>query len=151
MNGSTVYSPTLKEQNVTTSSGQLLFATQNGTSSFLTAPNGDQSSLVAPDIILSNGVIHIIDRVLLDASVNTAAASSAFESATSAAGTAPTTTETAPVGVTGTAAGGAGGSGSGGSGTSSPSAALAVRFNLPYVGMAVAAFGAVVGGVVTLA
>lgn len=50
---------------LTTLSGEVLQVTKKGKKILLTDPQGKQSTIVAPDIEQSNGLIHIIDKVLM--------------------------------------------------------------------------------------
>jgi hypothetical protein len=72
---------------------------------FVTAGNST-ARIVTRDVLVSNGVVHLIDNILFDTTSNSAAASSAVNSATSAQG-AKTSTETGPLTAAATAAGGA--------------------------------------------
>lgn len=57
--------------------------------------------IIQPNILTSNGVVHLIDTVLLNTASNPGAASSAYASATSVAA-AQTGQQTGPVGSTST-------------------------------------------------
>ncbi|KAJ2915811.1 hypothetical protein MD484_g4619, partial [Candolleomyces efflorescens] len=108
INGSTVYSPTLQQLGVNTTAGDNSTTTYYSAagepftvsynSSGLFVSNGDSSARVTrPDILVENGVIHLIDRPLFDVQANSDAASSAYASATSAA--AQTSTDTYAIGT----------------------------------------------------
>ncbi|KDQ51355.1 hypothetical protein JAAARDRAFT_62567 [Jaapia argillacea MUCL 33604] len=111
INGSTVYSPTLMTQNFTSGAGESLSSHANTSGVFIFSGN-TTAEVSKPDVILDNGVMHIIDHVLLNLQSDSSAASSAYASATSAA--AHTSTEQGPVGSTPSATGSAGGGGNGG-------------------------------------
>ncbi|SNS21674.1 transforming growth factor-beta-induced protein [Belliella buryatensis] len=51
--------------NFTTVSGQALTVARNGNAVTVTDANGDVANVVAADVAISNGVVHVIDRVLL--------------------------------------------------------------------------------------
>jgi uncharacterized surface protein with fasciclin (FAS1) repeats len=102
INGTTVYSSGLSSNPITTAAGEPVSFTANSTGTFVTSGNVT-ARIVQPDVLISNGVVHIIDRILLNTEVNEAAASSAYESATSVA--AVPTTETGAVGASPSASG----------------------------------------------
>lgn len=108
-NGTTVYSSSLANATYTSAAGQYLHFSSNSTGKFVTS-GSTTARIVQPDVLIKNGVFHIIDHVLVNDQVNEGAASSAFNSATEAAG--HSSTETGPVGVP---TGGSSTSGSGGS------------------------------------
>ncbi|KAL5523570.1 hypothetical protein ACEPAG_7743 [Sanghuangporus baumii] len=100
INGTTVYSSNLIElggSNVTTGAGEGLSATFNSTGGFVTVGNST-AGITTPDIILWNGVLHIVDSVLIDGDSDESAASSAVSSANAAATS--STTESGPIGFT---------------------------------------------------
>ncbi|KAL5528652.1 hypothetical protein ACEPAF_7788 [Sanghuangporus sanghuang] len=100
INGTTVYSGNLIElggSNVTTGAGEGLSATFNSTGGFVTVGNST-AGITTPDIVLWNGVLHIVDSVLLDGDSDESAASSAVSSANAAATS--STTESGPIGFT---------------------------------------------------
>jgi type IV secretory pathway TrbL component len=132
--------------NATTSSGQYIMASDNHT---LTVGQS-LVQVVTPDVILQNGVVHVINGVFLDTNTNAGAASSAYVSATSAAGTAPKTTETAPIGNTATMSmTGSGASSSSSSGSGGKNGA--VSFGISPVAVAASLVGVLAGGLMTLA
>ncbi|KZT24329.1 FAS1 domain-containing protein [Neolentinus lepideus HHB14362 ss-1] len=107
INGTAAYSPNFMEQNYTSAAGEPLDVVANSTGVFVFSGNGSAKAMVTkPDVILRNGVMHIIDAVLVDTDSDSGAASSAYASATSQA--AQSTTETGPVGSTPTMSGGSG-------------------------------------------
>lgn len=109
INGTTVYSPSLANATYISAGGQYLHFRSNSSGKFVTS--GDTTAqIIKSDVLVKNGVVHIIDRVLLNAEVNEDVADHAYESATEAAG--HSSTETGPVGVpTGGSSGGIGGNG----------------------------------------
>ena len=109
INGTTVYSPSLIDGTHVSAAGEDLHFSSNSTGTFVTSGN-TTARIVQPDVLVKNGVFHIIDRVLFNADVNQDAANSAYSSATSVAG--HSSTETGPVGVP---TSGSGASGNGGS------------------------------------
>ncbi|KAF5309780.1 hypothetical protein D9611_013601 [Ephemerocybe angulata] len=136
VNGSTIYSPTLTSLAVNASSGssnQTIFSaggepftfTFNDTGLFVNNGNGSSARVIRPDVLIENGVIHLIDNVLFNTDSEPSAASSAFASASAAA--TETATDTQAIGVfpipapTSTSGGGSGGGGSSSSMSSSSS------------------------------
>lgn len=76
INGTTVYSSDLGSTGAVTAAGEKLTFTTNITGTFVTT--GSVTALITqPDVLLENGVIHIINRVLTNEEVNESAASSA--------------------------------------------------------------------------
>lgn len=96
INGTTVYSPSFSDSTFISAAGQNLQLSSNSSGKFVTSGNST-ARIVQPDVLIENGVIHIIDQVLVNTNVNQDAANSAYSSATSAAGR--SSTETGPVGV----------------------------------------------------
>jgi uncharacterized surface protein with fasciclin (FAS1) repeats len=96
INGTTVYTPSFDNTTYVSAAGQNLHFTSNSSGKFVTSGN-TTARITQPDVLVKNGVFHIIDRVLLNGDVNEDAADNAFESATDAAG--HSSTETGPVGV----------------------------------------------------
>ncbi|KAJ3510028.1 hypothetical protein NMY22_g16100 [Coprinellus aureogranulatus] len=111
INGSTVYSPTLFEYaqdyaqdgSGDESVGDLISAaglgftiSQNETGLFVSNGNGSSAQIVQSDILVENGVVHLIDRFLINGNSDASAADSAYSSATSAA--TETSTDTAIIG-----------------------------------------------------
>lgn len=77
INGTTLYSPLLAgSQNYTSAGGEGLSFNLNETGQYVTLGN-TTAQIVQPDVLLPNGVVHIIDRVLFDTDSNPSAASSA--------------------------------------------------------------------------
>ncbi|MDQ2928362.1 MAG: fasciclin domain-containing protein, partial [Pseudomonadota bacterium] len=52
---------------LTTVSGGMLTATKSGNTIMLTDEKGGTARVTIPDVIQSNGVIHVVDKVLLPA------------------------------------------------------------------------------------
>ncbi|OCH85619.1 FAS1 domain-containing protein [Obba rivulosa] len=150
INDTTVYSPQLVGQNFTSAGGEPLTFSINATGQYVTS--GNTTALITqPDVLLSNGVLHVIDRVLINTGFNSGAASSALASATSAA--AQSTTESQPIGFSATASLSSGVSGSGASASGSNSAAVG-RFAGPgkaqMVALGATAVGVLMGALITV-
>lgn len=80
INGTSVYSGELialgSGNNVTSAAGEGIGASFNSSGGFVT--NGNVTAkIVTPDIVLWNGVVHIVDHVFFNEESNEAAASSA--------------------------------------------------------------------------
>ncbi|KAI0327278.1 FAS1 domain-containing protein [Cubamyces sp. BRFM 1775] len=154
INGTTVYSPLLSGQNYTSAAGEPLQFTLNGTGHYVTSGNVT-AQIIQPDVLLPNGVIHVIDRVLVNTQTDTGAASSAASSASSAA--TQSTSATAPIGFSATAtlAGPSGSTQSSGSGSHTGNAAPGSMHTMPSVAQVVsvgmAVLGVVAGGAFVLA
>ena len=103
INGTVVYSTSLANtKNTISASGNELMFMTNSSGAYVTSGN-TTAKVIQSDYVAKNGVVHVIDRVLLNTTQNTQAASSAYSSATAAAAT-----QTSAPGV-----GSNGGSGSG--------------------------------------
>jgi len=96
INGTTVYTPGFVDATYVSAGGENFRLTTNSTGQYVTSGNVT-ALIVQPDLLTDNGVIHIIDRVLLNPDVNNTAANNAFSSASSLAG--HSSTETGPVGL----------------------------------------------------
>lgn len=72
-----MYSPELSGQNFTSAAGEPLSFVLNATGHFVTSGNVT-AQIVQPDVLLPNGVLHVIDRVLLNTQIDSGAASSAY-------------------------------------------------------------------------
>ncbi|EIW75759.1 FAS1 domain-containing protein [Coniophora puteana RWD-64-598 SS2] len=119
VNGSALYS-TLITPNAsggylefTTASGEPMHLASNSSGLYVQVNSSPPARVVRTDLLARNGVVHVIDNVLVDTTSDVSKASSAYESATSAARTA-TAAAAGPV----TAAPGQGQPGSGQSGSS---------------------------------
>ncbi|KAG1807371.1 FAS1 domain-containing protein [Suillus variegatus] len=98
INGTTVYSPGFTNgNNYTSASGEPFAFKTNSSGVYVSSAGSNWARIMRSDVLTSNGVVHVIDSVLLDTKVNVSAAVSAYQSATSVA--ASTTIETGPVGV----------------------------------------------------
>ncbi|KAN0064044.1 hypothetical protein ACQY0O_003651 [Thecaphora frezii] len=87
INGTTVYSTSLTSSpNVTSASGNTLRLIANSTGAYVQSEN-ITARIVGTDYVAKNGVIHVIDRVLVNTTNNAQAAASAYSSATAAAAT----------------------------------------------------------------
>ena len=76
MNGTTAYSPALLGGNLTTAAGEPLAFALNATGQYVSS-GSVTARITQPDVLLPNGVVHVVDRVLLNLESNPAAASSA--------------------------------------------------------------------------
>lgn len=64
--------------NLTSAAGEPLVFTSNATGSFVTSGSGGSAvRITKTDLLVDNGVVHVIDGVLADLAANPAAASSA--------------------------------------------------------------------------
>lgn len=137
INGTVAYSSLLGAGNYTSAGGEAFMFTSNSSGTYVMSGTAS-ARVVQSDIIIDNGVVHIIDAVLVNAESDPGAAQSAFESASAAA----TMTE-APGGVAPQSS-----SPGGASASASPSGAAnaLVAGNKGLVGMAVAFFGVLAGG-----
>ncbi|KAG2357705.1 hypothetical protein BDR07DRAFT_1419484 [Suillus spraguei] len=98
INGTTVYSPSFTDKNTYTSaSGEPFSFKTNSSGVYVSSAGSNWAQIMRSDVLTSNGVVHVIDSVLLDKKVNVSAAISAYQSATSVA--ASMSIETGPVGV----------------------------------------------------
>ncbi|KAG2130284.1 FAS1 domain-containing protein [Suillus bovinus] len=98
INATTVYSSEFTNgNNYTSASGEPFAFKTNSSGVYVSSAGSNWARIMRSDVLTSNGVVHVIDSVLLDTKVNVSAATSAYQSATSVAAT--MTTETGPVGV----------------------------------------------------
>ncbi|KAG2116437.1 FAS1 domain-containing protein [Suillus discolor] len=105
INGTTVYSPGFTNgNNYTSASGEPFAFKTNSSGVYVSSAGSNWARIMRSDVLTSNGVVHVIDSVLLDTKVNVSAAVSAYQSATSVATS--TTIQTGPVGVTPTTSAG---------------------------------------------
>jgi uncharacterized surface protein with fasciclin (FAS1) repeats len=79
-----VYSPDIQNAtasgspaNFTSAAGEPIIVSSNETGLFVQNQNGSIAQIVRPDVLISNGVFHIIDNVLVETNSNPAQASSA--------------------------------------------------------------------------
>ncbi|CCF49186.1 hypothetical protein NDA11_005855 [Ustilago hordei] len=128
VNGSVIYSTSLAiTPDAISASGNQLRVMTNSSGAFVNSGN-ITARIVESDYVAKNGVVHLIDKVLVNTTQNMQAAGSAYSSATSAAAT-----ETAAPGVgseSGSASGASGGGAGAGNGgnrlqTSGAAAAIA--------------------------
>ncbi|KAF9451460.1 FAS1 domain-containing protein [Macrolepiota fuliginosa MF-IS2] len=84
LNGTTQYSPDFENAtasgfpaNYTTASGETLSVSSNTSGLFLQNQNGSSAQITRPNILLENGVYHIISNVLVETDSNPAQASAA--------------------------------------------------------------------------
>ncbi|KAF8841404.1 Fasciclin-domain-containing protein, partial [Paxillus ammoniavirescens] len=114
INGTSVYSPEITGNSSFVSAGGQKYAfSHNATGLFVSVGGSNAVQVVQTNVLAANGVIHIVNGVLVDTNTDPALASSAYASATAVA--AQSATETGPVGLsptpTPTPDGGGGGSG----------------------------------------
>ncbi|KAJ9126127.1 hypothetical protein QFC24_002400 [Naganishia onofrii] len=146
INGTVVYSTLLASANYTSAGGEPFKFMTNATGAFVTSGN-TTAQIVAADIPIANGVVHIIDRVLANPVGNTAAAQSAASSYAAAA--TATTSGGSGGGVVGASStmGSATGSASGAATSAkAASAMLSTSFSTGVVGSAVAIFAGIFAG-----
>ncbi|KAJ9111866.1 hypothetical protein QFC20_002453 [Naganishia adeliensis] len=148
INGTVVYSTLLASANYTSAGGQPFTFTTNSTGAFVTSGT-TTAQIVAADIPISNGVVHIIDRVLANPEANTGAAASA---ASSYAAVATATSSGAanngggvvgPSSTMGSATGAASGAASSGAASSG---VASFSLSAGVVGSALAVFAGILGG-----
>ncbi|KAK7047471.1 hypothetical protein VNI00_006702 [Paramarasmius palmivorus] len=118
INGTTLYSTTL--ENSTSAAGEPLNFLTNSSGTFVSSGNVASAQIVNTNVLLKNGVVHIIDRVLANTESNPEAASSA------ASGAAETATRTSSESGPLQTSPGSGGNGSEGGGSNGNSGALSV-------------------------
>ncbi|PWY96988.1 FAS1 domain-containing protein [Testicularia cyperi] len=125
VNGTVVYSTALGDTpRATSASGNELMFMSNSSGAYVQSGN-ITAKILMTDYVAKNGVIHIIDNVLVNTTSNPQAAGSAYSSATAAAATQTSAAGTGPSAT-------ASGSGSGGSNA-------AASLNIPGSGIAAAA------------
>ncbi|KAI5451246.1 hypothetical protein NCC49_001843 [Naganishia albida] len=150
INGTVVYSTTLASANYTSAGGQPFTFTTNSTGAFVTSGT-TTAQIVAADIPIANGVVHIIDRVLANPTANTAAAESAASSYAAVA-TATSSGAANNGGVIGASStmGSATGMASGAASSAPASGAMSLGMSAGVVGSALAVFAGVLGGATLL-
>ncbi|KAI0762310.1 FAS1 domain-containing protein [Fomes fomentarius] len=131
----------LSGANQTSAAGEPLSFSRNETGQYVTSGNVT-ALIVQSDVLLPNGVIHVIDRVLVNTQSDSGAASSAASSASSVA--TQTQSATAPIGFSATATlpGASGGSNSA---SNTSNAALKACDALPSVQLVASVAVAIVG------
>lgn len=102
INGTSRYSPTLlstpsSPSSFISNSGQSLKFTSNSSGAYVITENTSSAKIIQSDVLVNNGVVHIVDRVLVDLGVDSSKAASAYASATSTAG--QSALETGPIGA----------------------------------------------------
>ncbi|KAG1730143.1 FAS1 domain-containing protein [Suillus paluster] len=98
IDGTTVYSSEFSNRkNYTSASGEPFVFKTNSSGTYVSSAGSNWARIMRSDVLTSNGVVHVLNSVLLDTKIDLVAASSAYQSATSVA--ASLTTETGPVGV----------------------------------------------------
>ncbi|WVW80842.1 hypothetical protein I302_102831 [Kwoniella bestiolae CBS 10118] len=148
INGTVVYSTGLGSGNYTSAGGEPFTFVSNSSGAYVRSANST-AKIVQSDIILNNGVIHVIDNVLVNTASNPQAAESAYSSAVAAAST--STEANTPVTATSAATTPSGSGGGSSSGASSAGFKIEpLGFTNSMMGGIVAVVGAVVGGVITL-
>ncbi|KJA17642.1 hypothetical protein HYPSUDRAFT_70515 [Hypholoma sublateritium FD-334 SS-4] len=101
INGTTLYSTQFDNSTTAVSAaGEPLHFITNATGIFVAGANNSIAQIIRPDVLIDNGVAHIIDQVIFASESDPSQAASAFQSATSAAA-AYSTTETGPIGIFG--------------------------------------------------
>ncbi|KAK4688611.1 hypothetical protein P7C73_g1503, partial [Tremellales sp. Uapishka_1] len=143
INGSVVYSTGLASGTHVSAGGQAFSFITNSSGAYVSSANAT-AKIVQSDIIISNGVVHVIDGVLLNTANDEAAAVSAYSSGTAAAAT--SVEATGP--VTATSAMGSAGSTSGSSQASKAAAGsfAAVGIANSIFGLTISIGGALLGG-----
>ncbi|KAJ9118682.1 hypothetical protein QFC22_003902 [Naganishia vaughanmartiniae] len=131
INGTVAYSSVLNKDNYTSVEGELFKFSANTTGAYVTS-GGTTARLLAIDIPIANGVVHIIDRVLNNPNSNPEAAQSAASSYAAQATRTATETSTGTATETGTAKDGA--------------AMLSTPISAGTVGSAVAIFAGIFAG-----
>lgn len=91
INGTTIYTTLLGQGTYVSASGQSFAFTANSSGAYV-ASGSTTAKIVQSDILIKNGVLHIIDAVLENTSLDTQAAQSAYNAYTSTAATASAAT-----------------------------------------------------------
>ena len=142
INGTAVYSNLLSAGNYTSAAGEPFTFMSNSSGTFVMSGSAS-ARIVQSDIIINNGVVHVIDAVLANTQANQGAAESAYTSNTAAAAT--QTVPTAPVTQTSQPAASSSGGGGGASGSASSSGAAGQA--ITPINWKNTAIGAVIGTV----
>ncbi|GLB41348.1 putative protein with four repeated domains in the Fasciclin I family of proteins, present in many other contexts [Lyophyllum shimeji] len=137
VNGTASYSPELTSSTseLVSAAGQSFSFISNSSGTYVASSNGASAKIVKTDALVENGVIHIVDHVLVNLNRDDAKASSAYSSATAAA--AKSATQTGPISPTSTSSSG----GKPGGGKGSGNSALAVSVASAGGAMLVGAVG----------
>jgi hypothetical protein len=139
--GSVAYSTNIGTGNYTSAAGEPFMFTTNSTGTFVSSANST-AQIIQSDIIIQNGVVHVIDGVLLNTASNSTAAAAAYSSGIAAAQT--STEATAP--VTATSSPAASGSASGSSSSKAAAGQVApLSWSNGIVGTVLAVAGVVFG------
>ncbi|KAF8219224.1 Fasciclin-domain-containing protein [Tricholoma matsutake] len=82
INGTSRYSPTLlstpsSPSSFISNSGQSLKFTSNSSGAYVITENTSSAKIIQSDVLVNNGVVHIVDRVLVDLGVDSSKAASA--------------------------------------------------------------------------
>ncbi|KDR73238.1 hypothetical protein GALMADRAFT_228341 [Galerina marginata CBS 339.88] len=103
LNSTVLYSTLIANNSrVTTAGGEPLQFRQDSSGGIVIIDaKGTSARIVQSDVLLENGVAHVIDRVLFVEDVDPSAASQAYGSATASAAAASGSTETGPIGIGG--------------------------------------------------
>jgi hypothetical protein len=135
------YSTNIGTGNYTSAAGEPFKFTTNSTGTFVTSANST-AQIIQSDIIIQNGVVHVIDGVLLNTASNSTAAAAAYSSGIAAAQT--SSEPTAP--VTATSSPAASGSASGSSSSKAAAGQVApISWANGLVGTVLAVAGVVFG------
>ncbi|ORX41016.1 hypothetical protein BD324DRAFT_647916 [Kockovaella imperatae] len=140
INGSIVYSPDLSSGNYTSAAGEPFKFMTNSSGTYVMSANST-AMIVQSDIILNNGVMHIIDGLLLNTMSDPSAAASAYSSGIN---NQMTMTEATGAMTAATSAAQTSGSGSSTSGAAFTRAQLVSQGGMGSI--LLGAIGAVVGG-----
>ncbi|KAK1923101.1 hypothetical protein DB88DRAFT_473734 [Papiliotrema laurentii] len=147
VNGTVAYSTSIGTTNLTSAAGEPFTFTTNSSGTYVHSGNAT-AKITATDIIINNGVVHLIDNVLVNTNSNQTAANNAYSSATAAAAT-----QTEPTGAI-TSSPAATSNAGGASGSSGPSGAAGqlepMGLTGSMIGGAVGVLLAVAGGAFTL-
>ncbi|KIK56556.1 hypothetical protein GYMLUDRAFT_61976 [Collybiopsis luxurians FD-317 M1] len=144
INGTSVYSTEITNgASMTSAAGESLKFSTNSSGTYVTS-GSTTAKIVQTDLLTSNGVVHLIDAVLLNLDTDPSAASSAYQSATSAAAT---MTETGPIAASATGPNGSSSTSSGGSNNGAGTLPITVHY---YTMSFAAVIGFVVFGAYTV-